>query len=116
MPINVKANVPQFDTLVHVGMYLAFAWLLTQAVRIGSRLPAAPDGSDEGAAQAGMPETDYYFWAWMYATGYGLLIEVLQMFLPWRSASVTDALANAAGAALGVWIGRAWPAHPPTEA
>ncbi len=99
MPIDVKVSVPQFDKLVHVGMYLSFAWLLTQAVR-ASR----------------MPETDYYLWAWMYATGYGLLIEVLQVFLPWRSASIMDAVTNAVGAALGVWIGRAWPAPPPTEA
>ena len=77
-------------------MYLVFAWLLTQAVR-ASR----------------MMEADYFLWAWMYATGYGVLVEVLQMFLPWRSASIMDALMNAAGAALGVWIGRRWPAAQP---
>ena len=40
------------------------------------------------------------------AAGYGALIELIQAFLPWRSAELGDALANAVGAALGVWLGQ----------
>ena len=99
LPVNVKVRIPHLDKVAHLCEYLVFAWVLTQAVR-ASR----------------MTERDYLVWAWIYATTYGLLIEVLQMFLPWRSASIMDAFMNALGAALGVWIGRWWPAHPPTEA
>jgi VanZ family protein len=45
----------------------------------------------------------------MYATSYGLLIELLQGMVPWRSADLTDAIANTVGAALGVWIGNRVP-------
>ena len=50
------------------------------------------------------PEREYLLWAWMYATSYGLLIELLQGMVPWRSADLTDAIANTVGAALGVWL------------
>lgn len=99
LPLDIEARIPHLDKAAHLGEYLIFAWVLTQAIR-ASR----------------MTETEYLIWAWMYATTYGLLIEVLQMCLPWRSASIMDALMNALGAAGGVWIGRRWPAHPPTEA
>ena len=50
-------------------------------------------------------EPVFGLWAWIYATSYGLLIELLQAIIPWRSAELGDVLANAMGAALGVWIG-----------
>ena len=51
-----------------------------------------------------MPEQEYGLWAWIYATSYGLLLELIQAMIPWRSADLADAVANALGAALGVWI------------
>lgn len=79
-----------------------------QAIR-ATRLPAALDGQQPDAAQAGLRERESLLWAWLYATSYGGLMELLQMVLPWRRADWTDALMNALGAALGVWLGRRWP-------
>ncbi len=74
---------------MHAVQYLALAWLLVQALRAG-RLEDRP-----------------CLWlAWIEATSYGLLIELLQILLPWRSADLLDAAANALGAAAGVWLGR----------
>jgi len=86
------ADVPYFDKVVHVCEYLGFAWLLVRAIRVSR-----------------VPERDYLLWAWIYATSYGMLIELLQAMVPWRSADWMDALANAIGAAGGVWIGQRIP-------
>ncbi len=90
------ADVPYFDKVVHVCEYLGFAWLLVQAIR-ASR----------------MPERDYLLWAWIYATSYGILIEIIQAMVPWRSAEWADAVSNAIGAACGVWIGQRIPRPGP---
>ena len=71
-----------------------------QAVRASSAMVRGVGGASQ------MPERDYRLWAWMYATSYGLLIELLQAMLPWRSADLMDAAVNAIGAALGVLIGQ----------
>ncbi len=109
IPVETEVEIPHLDKAVHLCEYLLFAWLLVQAVRIGSRLPAAPDDPFRGAAQAGMPERAYLLWAWIYATSFGLLVELIQAMIPWRSAELVDGLVNALGAAAGVWIGERWP-------
>ena len=88
--IPVSAGPPglHLDTWAHLSEYGVFAWLLVETAR-----------------RSAMPEPAYRFWAWMYATTYGLLMELLQAFVPWRSADWHDALTNALGAAIGVWIG-----------
>jgi len=86
------ADVPHLDKVVHVCEYLGFAWLLVQAIR-ASR----------------MPEWEYLLWAWIYATSYGILIEIIQTMVPWRSGDWADAVANSIGAACGVWIGQRIP-------
>ena len=105
IPVDTEIDIPHLDKAVHVCEYLLFAWLLVQAIRVSSRLPAAPEAGQSGAAQAGMPELDYLLWAWIYATSYGLLIELVQAMIPWRSADWVDAVSNAVGAACGVWVG-----------
>jgi VanZ family protein len=92
VPVEPKVEVPHLDKAIHLCEYLLFAWMLMQAVR-ASR----------------MPEPDYRLWVWIYATSYGLLIEIVQAMVPWRSADVADALMNAIGAAAGVWIGERFP-------
>ena len=82
-------EAPYLDKLAHLGEYLLLAWLLVRAMRMSQVLQPA-----------------YALWAWIYATSYGLLIEVVQAMLPWRSAELADAAANALGAALGVRLGR----------
>jgi len=85
-------DVPYVDKGLHLGEYLLLAWLLVQALRVNQVL-----------------QPSYVLWAWIYATSYGLLLEVIQAMLPWRSAELGDAAANTLGAALGVWIAqRKW--------
>jgi len=91
-PVPVPPSVSHLDKVVHLCEYFLFAWLLVQGVRTSR-----------------MPERHYLLWAWIYATSYGLLIELLQALVPWRSAEVGDAIANAIGAALGVWLGQQYP-------
>ena len=91
MPIPEGPAIPHLDKGAHLCEYLLFAWLLVQAIR-----------------RAGLHEREYGQLAWIYATSYGLLMELLQTIVPWRSADLLDAAANAVGAAIGVWIGRRW--------
>ncbi len=86
---GVGASIPSLDKLVHLCEYLVFAWILVQAIRA-----------------SGATAREYVLWAWIYATSYGVLMELVQLMVPWRSAELADALANAVGAAIGVWIGR----------
>lgn len=88
IPLPRTPSIPHLDKVAHLCHYLLFAWLLVQAVR-ATRLD----------------EREYRLMAWIYATSYGLLMEVIQAMVPWRSADWLDALANAIGAAIGVWIG-----------
>jgi len=99
IPVEPGLSVGHLDKAAHVCAYLVFAWLLIQAVRASSVEDVA----------SRVPELDYRLWAWIYATSYGLLMELIQAMIPWRSAEWGDALANAAGAALGVWLGPRFP-------
>ena len=92
IPEGPDLSVGHLDKIAHVCEYLLFAWLLGQAIRTTR-----------------MPEPAYRLWAWIYATSYGVLIELIQAMLPWRSAEWGDAVANAIGAALGVWVGQRIP-------
>ena len=94
IPIKADVSTGHLDKLIHVCEYLVFAWLLVQAIRVGR-----------------VVTRDYLLWAWIYATSYGLLIELLQSLVPWRSGDLGDALANAIGAAIGVWLGTRIPAN-----
>ena len=94
IPVSGGPDIPYLDKVVHLCQYWLFAWLLVQAIRTG-----------------GLRERDYLVLAWVYAASYGLLIEIIQGFLPWRSADWADALANAIGAAAGVWTGQRIPRH-----
>ena len=99
IPIEPTVSAPGLDKVAHVCEYLLFAWILVQAL-LRSR-------ADKATAKQNEPPL--LLWAWLYATSYGALIEVLQAMVPWRSADWADALSNAFGAALGVWIGQQLP-------
>ena len=92
MPTGRAPRVPHLDKAAHLCEYLLFAWLLVQAIRAGRLL-----------------EREYLVLAWMYATSYGILMELLQALVPWRSADWVDAVSNALGAAAGIWLARRWP-------
>jgi VanZ family protein len=81
-------SVGYLDKAAHLCEYLLFTWLLVQALRAGR-----------------LRQREYLVLAWIYATSYGLLIELIQGLLPWRSAELWDAAMNAVGAAAGCWLG-----------
>ncbi|MBI2174808.1 MAG: VanZ family protein [Candidatus Omnitrophica bacterium] len=87
IPAPAAVGATHLDKVAHVCEYLIFAWLLAQAIRAHWRTEHPP-----------------FIWAWIYATSFGLLMELLQALLPWRSADWLDSLSNAMGAALGVWL------------
>ena len=88
-PVGPRLPADHLDKVVHLCEYLLLAWLLLHAIRATSG-----------------PGSDARLTAWLCAASYGVLIEVLQGFLPWRSAELLDAGANAVGAAIGVWLTR----------
>ncbi len=93
MPIAAGPSVPHLDKVVHLCEYLLFAWLLMQA------LPPT-------RVVGGQTVRQYRMWAWLYATSYGLLMELIQAMVPWRSAELMDAVMNGVGAWCGVWMGQ----------
>ena len=103
VPVGAEPSVPYLDKVVHLCEYLLFAWLLVQA------LPPTLLVGGQAVSLSRVERETYLLWAWIYATSYGLLIELIQAMIPWRSADLADAAANALGAALGVWIGRRFP-------
>ena len=87
IPVSPKLAPGQLDKVAHLCEYLLLAWMLAQLFRL-QRHPRA-------------------LWAaWWWATGYGALIEVVQIMIPWRSGDIIDGLTNALGAALGVIVVR----------
>ncbi len=74
--------------MAHLCEYLLLAWLLRRALEVSAA-----------------PPWPVRWMAWSSATAYGLLMELLQAMVPWRTAEAADAVANALGAALGVWFG-----------
>lgn len=69
------------DKLVHAALFAVQAWLLCGSRRGGWR---------------------WFATCFTLASGYGVVTELGQLHVPGRDAGVADALANAAGAAVGV--------------
>ena len=60
-----------------------------------------------GMARAGMLSgVKRGVFALILSSGYGIVIEILQYFVPGRQASVMDAASNLAGAVFGLFLGR----------
>ncbi len=89
IPVTDDPWADHLDKLVHLCEYLLLAWLMVRAFRADTSPRRAPRRS-----------------AWLAATGYGVLLELVQGILPWRSAGLADVMTNALGAGLGVWVGR----------
>lgn len=79
---------PGGDKLAHLGTYLVLGALAVRALYLGTGASIAV-----GALAGGF-----------FATWYGILDEVHQSFVPGRSSSVEDVLADAAGALLGTLL------------
>lgn len=85
--VQGKSPVSHVDKLAHFCVYLVFAWLLVRTIQL-----------------CGGQAFEYLILAWLFATSYGLLMELIQAMLPWRQAELADVAVNALGAALGVWL------------
>lgn len=84
------ARIPYFDKLVHFGFYLVLDVLLIRGLERQSKYTRM----EQNAA----------FYSAVFCLSYGVLIEVLQAFVfTWRTASIADVAANAAGCAAG-WL------------
>lgn len=84
LPSPAAASWGSLDKIVHLCEYLLFAWCLVRALR-------ASGASDVTAAPS----------AFLIATLWGLALEGLQAWLPYREAEGWDAVANAIGAGIG---------------
>ena len=52
------------------------------------------------------PATSFGWKKFLWLLGFGVLIEFIQFFLPWREASSLDVMADAAGLAIYWWFNR----------
>ena len=87
IPVAPNLAPGHLDKVAHLCEYLLLAWLLVQVFRL--RQQPHP-----------------FRRAWWWATAYGAALELVQALVPWRSAEWADALANALGAAAGIFIAR----------
>lgn len=86
VPPTEAGGLP-LDKAVHLCEYLLFAWCLARA-----------GGASRWSAGKIRVTT------LLIAIGLGTTLEGIQAWLPWRSAELADAVANACGALLGVWL------------
>ena len=84
IPVPSQTGVGHLDKAAHVCEYLLFAWLLKRGWRA-----------------SGAPESIGRRRAWIAATVYGGLMELLQGLTPHRTPETADAVTNLLGALLG---------------
>lgn len=89
LPISPRAFLPRglpADKIVHAGMYLGLGWALVRAMRI--------------TAMAAWPRVGLTLGALLF----GALDEVVQRWIPRRTPSLTDWLADAVGIGLALLV------------
>ena len=77
-----KIDIPYMDKIVHFGIFGVLGFLITYEKR-----------------RADIP-------TWLICTLYGAAIEVIQLFLPWRSFEWEDMLADSLGALAGILVAK----------
>jgi len=92
IPVAPNLAPGHLDKVVHLCEYLLLAWLLVRVFRV-QRQPHS------------------FRTAWWWATAYGASLELVQALIPWRSGEWADALTNALGAAVGIFIARLTEKH-----
>ena len=92
LPSNDLMDVPiyQFDKLVHLIGYTALSILILRGLYFSGKVN----------------HTFNALFALILADGYGIVLELIQGFIPGREASVGDIMANTAGIVLGIILGR----------
>jgi len=91
LPVPVDYSSRWLDKFIHLGKHLLFAWLLVQAARA-----------------SGWTRPKTLTIAFLVPVGYGLLLEGVQAWLPYRSAEWLDVVGNTVGAGCGLGIGWRW--------
>ena len=81
-----------WDKILHASSYFVFSVLLVRATHGGF----APPRLGPSAFAMGL------------AMGHGVAIEIVQAFVPWREASIGDAVADAVGALAGLIVVALW--------
>lgn len=77
-----RAELPFLDKFVHGLMYCLLAFLVVNTLSLSRK-------------------ATMFFTSFFYAFGLGLLLEIIQFFLPYRSFEITDILVNALGSMVG---------------
>ena len=92
--VPVGADVPAgwLDKPLHGFEYLVLAWCLVQTARA-----------------SGIPHAKILPAAFLLSTGYGVFLEGVQGWLPYRSLEWMDLAANTVGAVVGLWLGMVTP-------
>lgn len=84
-----KTDVPSADKIVHTIMYFAITLILIL--------------NQTSYLREQITKRKLYF-AFLFSIGFGTLMEIIQHFLPWRSGSVYDFIANTLGVLLAIVI------------
>ena len=82
-----KTDVPSADKIVHTIMYFGITLILML--------------NQTSYLREQITKRQLYF-AFLFSVGFGTLMEVIQHFLPWRSGSVYDFIANTLGVVLAI--------------
>lgn len=84
-----KTNMPSADKIVHIIMYFSIAGtlMLNQTSYFRNQIT----------------KTQLCF-AFLFSVSFGILTEIIQYFLPWRSGSVYDFFANTLGVVIAIII------------
>ncbi|MBF0484698.1 MAG: VanZ family protein [Candidatus Omnitrophica bacterium] len=87
--VNIPGGIPNSDKLIHVLEYMPFGFLLARALN-----------------SLGLKLSVWQLWVLVafLTFGYGLTDEWHQSFVPGRTQSIFDALADLVGGSLGSWI------------
>lgn len=91
-PLELKTPIGAgyLDKIAHFTLYLILAFLFAWGLRFSGKAPSVKN----------------IVFALILTIGYGILIEILQSFIPERDACARDALSNAGGVLIGTYLGR----------
>lgn len=84
-----KTDVPSADKIVHAIMYFGITGMLML--------------NQTSYFRNQITKVQLYF-AFLFSVGFGILMEIIQCFLPWRSGSIYDLIANTFGTIIAIII------------
>ena len=84
-----KTDVPSADKIVHTIMYFSITGMLML--------------NQTSYFRNQITKVQLYF-AFLFSVGFGILMEIIQYFLPWRSGSIYDLIANTFGTIIAIII------------